>query len=279
MIQRTCRELGGFEPDIRHRANDATVALAAVGRGLAVTMLPGLPLAGHGPEHRRAGHRRARAEPHDPRGDPRRRRRAPLDAGAARRGHADCRAMPALTIAQVLAVPATGGYFADDQAAIGAGAPRDGLAYPGPPVTPGFDAIRAPAEAVSVLLVLSDGHVAHGDCVSVQYGGVGGREPRLRAGALAALLERDAAPLLRGAAGGGVPPGRGARRPAHGGGRRVRRRRRLRPLAGAARRRGPPRRPHHGRRRPRRVGGGGAAAAACRSSRRPARTAAATSTR
>ncbi len=107
--------------------------------------------------------------------------------------------MPALTIAQVLAVPATGGYFADDQAAIGAGAPRDGLAYPGPPVTPGFDAIRAPAEAVSVLLVLSDGHVAHGDCVSVQYGGVGGREPRLRAGALAALLERDAAPLLRGA--------------------------------------------------------------------------------
>ena len=79
--------------------------------------------------------------------------------------------MPALTIAQVLAVPATGGYFADDQAAIGAGAPRDGLAYPGPPVTPGFDAIRAPAEAVSVLLVLSDGHVAHGDCVSVQYSG------------------------------------------------------------------------------------------------------------
>jgi len=106
--------------------------------------------------------------------------------------------MPALTIDAVLAVPATGAYFADDQAAIKAGAVRDGLAYPGVPVTPGFDAIRAPAEAVSVLLVLSDGHVAHGDCVSVQYAGVGGREPRLRATALAALLEREVAPRLTG---------------------------------------------------------------------------------
>ena len=49
MIRRACRAAGGFEPDIRHRANDATVALAAVERGLAVTMLPGLPLAGRGP--------------------------------------------------------------------------------------------------------------------------------------------------------------------------------------------------------------------------------------
>ena len=52
--------------------------------------------------------------------------------------------MTALTIADVLAVPATGGYFADDQDAIKAGAVRDGLAYPGD--------VRVPAEAVSVLL-------------------------------------------------------------------------------------------------------------------------------
>jgi DNA-binding transcriptional LysR family regulator len=44
MTQRTCRELGGFDPDIRHRANDATISLALVARGLAVTMLPELPL-------------------------------------------------------------------------------------------------------------------------------------------------------------------------------------------------------------------------------------------
>ena len=29
MTQRTCRELGGFEPDIRHRTNDATVSRGA----------------------------------------------------------------------------------------------------------------------------------------------------------------------------------------------------------------------------------------------------------
>jgi DNA-binding transcriptional LysR family regulator len=45
MTQRTCRELGGFEPDIRHRANDATIALALVAAGEAVTLLPELPLA------------------------------------------------------------------------------------------------------------------------------------------------------------------------------------------------------------------------------------------
>jgi DNA-binding transcriptional LysR family regulator len=44
MTERTCRELGGFHPDIRHRANDATIALALVARGLAVTLLPELPL-------------------------------------------------------------------------------------------------------------------------------------------------------------------------------------------------------------------------------------------
>ena len=44
MTHRTCRELGGFDPDVRHRTNDATVSLALVARGLAVTMLPDLPL-------------------------------------------------------------------------------------------------------------------------------------------------------------------------------------------------------------------------------------------
>ena len=46
MTQRTCRELGGFDPDIRHRANDAIISLALVARGLAVSMLPELPLLG-----------------------------------------------------------------------------------------------------------------------------------------------------------------------------------------------------------------------------------------
>jgi DNA-binding transcriptional LysR family regulator len=40
MTVRTCREHGGFDPDIRHRTNDANVSLALVARGLAVALLP-----------------------------------------------------------------------------------------------------------------------------------------------------------------------------------------------------------------------------------------------
>jgi DNA-binding transcriptional LysR family regulator len=44
VTQRTCRQLGGFDPDIRHRTNDATVSLALVAGGMAVTLLPELAL-------------------------------------------------------------------------------------------------------------------------------------------------------------------------------------------------------------------------------------------
>jgi DNA-binding transcriptional LysR family regulator len=49
MTNRTCRELGGFDPDLRHRTNDATISLALVSRGLAVAMLPDLVLPGRHP--------------------------------------------------------------------------------------------------------------------------------------------------------------------------------------------------------------------------------------
>jgi DNA-binding transcriptional LysR family regulator len=39
---RACRELGGFDPDIRHRTNDAFVGLALVAAGQAVMLLPDL---------------------------------------------------------------------------------------------------------------------------------------------------------------------------------------------------------------------------------------------
>ena len=40
VVRRICREHGGFEPDIRHRSNDANVALALAAAGLALTLLP-----------------------------------------------------------------------------------------------------------------------------------------------------------------------------------------------------------------------------------------------
>jgi DNA-binding transcriptional LysR family regulator len=42
VIVRACRELGGFEPDIRHRTNDSVTSLALVAAGQAVTLLPAL---------------------------------------------------------------------------------------------------------------------------------------------------------------------------------------------------------------------------------------------
>src|SRR5919206_602065 len=44
MTRRTCRELGGFEPDVRHRTNDAGISLEIIAQGLAVGMLPDLAL-------------------------------------------------------------------------------------------------------------------------------------------------------------------------------------------------------------------------------------------
>jgi|SRR5215217_7877075 len=49
ITQRVCRGHGGFEPDIRHRTNDATVSLALVARGLAVSLVPDLVLPGRHP--------------------------------------------------------------------------------------------------------------------------------------------------------------------------------------------------------------------------------------
>ena len=81
MTQRTCRELGGFEPDIRHRTNDATVSLALVaaraGRDAAArarrcrATIPGVALR----DDRRGPARAARSSPPPAPPTPRARRR------------------------------------------------------------------------------------------------------------------------------------------------------------------------------------------------------------
>ncbi|MBN3858575.1 methylaspartate ammonia-lyase [Paraburkholderia sp. Ac-20340] len=106
--------------------------------------------------------------------------------------------MSSVTIQKVLASPGVGSFFFDDQAAIKAGAKRDGAAYIGKAQTPGFKAVREPSESVSVMFLLSDGYIAKGDCASVQYTGVGGREPRFHAEQLAVQIEQELAPKLVG---------------------------------------------------------------------------------
>ncbi|NLC04776.1 MAG: methylaspartate ammonia-lyase [Tissierellia bacterium] len=97
----------------------------------------------------------------------------------------------------ILAEGKTGFYF-DDQKAIKKGAKHDGLFYVGEPMTEGFTSIRQPGESISVMLVLEDGQIAHGDCAAVQYSGAGGRDPLFLAADFIPLIENDITPLLIG---------------------------------------------------------------------------------
>jgi methylaspartate ammonia-lyase len=91
-----------------------------------------------------------------------------------------------------------GAFFYDDQAAIRNGAKSDGFLYEGRPVTEGFWSIRIPAESLSIGLVLSDGSIAWGDMMSVQYSGAGGRDPVFRSRAAEAISKDRVVPRLIG---------------------------------------------------------------------------------
>ena len=60
-INRTCRELGGFDPDIRHRTNDSVICLALVAHGQAVDAAARARRAGEQPGRRGARDRRGLA--------------------------------------------------------------------------------------------------------------------------------------------------------------------------------------------------------------------------
>lgn len=90
------------------------------------------------------------------------------------------------------------GFYFDDQRAIKKGAAHDGFTYVGEPVTDGFKAVRQAGESISVMLILEDGQVAHGDCAAVQYSGAGGRDPLFLAEEFIPVIEREIAPQLIG---------------------------------------------------------------------------------
>ena len=90
------------------------------------------------------------------------------------------------------------GFFFDDQKAIKSGAKNDGAFYVGNPLTPGFTSVRQAGESISVLFVLENGAVAHGDCAAVQYSGAGGRDPLFLAENFIPIIENEIAPLYVG---------------------------------------------------------------------------------
>ena len=103
-----------------------------------------------------------------------------------------------MKIIDLVCVPVRSGFYREDLAAIRAGAPHDGFLYLGDPVTPGFAGIREPGIAISVMLVLSDGSVALGDCAEVQYPGAGGRSQLVTISDALAELQQTVAPVLIG---------------------------------------------------------------------------------
>ncbi|WP_032120437.1 methylaspartate ammonia-lyase [Clostridium amazonitimonense] len=90
------------------------------------------------------------------------------------------------------------GFYFDDQRAIKGGVEHDGFTYVGDPVTEGFKAVRQAGESISVMFILEDGQVAHGDCAAVQYSGAGGRDPLFLAEEFIPVIEKEIAPKLIG---------------------------------------------------------------------------------
>jgi methylaspartate ammonia-lyase len=103
-------------------------------------------------------------------------------------------------IVAVRATPGVAGFFFDDQAAIRGGARPDGAAYEGDPVTPGYERVREPGEALLVEVELADGRRARGDCAAVQYSGAGSRDPLFRAREHRSVVEGPVAEALVGRA-------------------------------------------------------------------------------
>lgn len=101
------------------------------------------------------------------------------------------------------AVAGMGGWYCDDRRAIATGAEPDGYFYTGAPVTPGFRTVREPGEALLVTLEGEDGSTGEGDCISVTYAGMAGREGPLHAGEHLEALNREVLPALEGRSWGG----------------------------------------------------------------------------
>ncbi len=103
-----------------------------------------------------------------------------------------------MRIVDVVCAEGRTGFYFDDQRAIKAGAGNDGFTYTGEPKTEGFSSIRQAGESISVMIILEDGQVAHGDCAAVQYSGAGGRDPLFLAKDFIPVIEKEIAPKLIG---------------------------------------------------------------------------------
>ena len=103
-----------------------------------------------------------------------------------------------MKIANVICAAGVSGYFNKDLEAARLGARQDGFGFIDPPVTPGFDQVLQPGQALSVMLLLEDGQVAFGDCMDVIFTGAAGRDPLFKAEAHRDVVEGPIRELLIG---------------------------------------------------------------------------------
>ncbi|MBR8731906.1 Methylaspartate ammonia-lyase [Porphyromonas levii] len=103
-----------------------------------------------------------------------------------------------MKIKKVVCAAGKTGFYFDDQRAIKRGAVSDGAFYSGETVTDGFTSVRQAGESISVLFILEDGQVAHGDCAAVQYSGAGGRDPLFLAKNFIPVILKEIAPMYEG---------------------------------------------------------------------------------
>lgn len=105
-----------------------------------------------------------------------------------------------MKIKQIICRPGIGAWYVTDLEAIRRGALPDavGFLYEGEPVSPGFAAIRTPARTVALQMVLEDGQVALGDCVTTIYPGRPGRDNPLTPEDLISLLDSQVSAMFVG---------------------------------------------------------------------------------
>jgi len=103
-----------------------------------------------------------------------------------------------MQVVDLITAPGRTGFFFDDQRAVKGGAQPDGASYNGTPVTSGFKTVRQAGEAISVMLLLEDGQVAHGDCTAVQYSGIDGRDPLFLTENFIPFIQKHIKPLFIG---------------------------------------------------------------------------------
>lgn len=103
-----------------------------------------------------------------------------------------------MKIQRAIFVAGTSAFYFDDQKAIKNGAIQNGFSYSGKTQTNGFSAIRQEGECVSIILELTNGCLALGDCAAVQYSGAGGRDSLFKAEVFIPFMDTYLRPLLEG---------------------------------------------------------------------------------